>query len=811
MTKINPFTKSAISVFGAVIAFLSWFILIVSFFGDITIWVLRTLFRLTLRLGKRFNVRFHKRPRIFVIFSELLKKPAVRQDLSFKVGLLTMAVLLIGVWFATRDLPSPRELETRNVQLTTKLYDRNGNILYNVFTDQNRTIVPLSEIPNYLKEATIAVEDKDFYKHKGFDIYGILRAFRKTVFERNIQGGSTITQQLVKSVFLSPERTITRKLKELYLAFRVETAYSKDKILEMYLNQVPYGGTAWGVSAAAEQYFGKSVKDLTLAEAALLAGLPAAPTYYSPFGQDPQRALDRQKLVLRRMVEEHYISQQRADEAAGGELKFRTSAVDIKAPHFVMYVREYLAERYGEELATRGGLKVTTTVDLSLQEASEKIVKKNIDELKALRVSNGAALVTKPKTGEILAMVGSKDFFDKDIDGNVNVTIANRQPGSSIKPLNYGLALERQLITASTVIMDVPTTFSGGPVPYKPVNYDGKFHGPVQVRFALANSYNIPAVKVLALNGVLEFIKKAREMGISTFADESRYGLSLTLGGGEVKMTEMATAFGVFANEGVRQDLVPILKVEDSRGRVLEEFKPKVGKKVLSKEASFLISSILSDNGARSAAFGTNSGLNISGKTVAVKTGTTDDKRDNWTIGYTPTYLVSVWVGNNNNTPMNPALASGITGAAPIWNGIMKELLKDKVNETFKVPSGVRGIEICTTTGGAKNSGCGNRFEYFIAGTEPKKDTFVKVKVWIDKTTGKVVPAGSENAEEKEEIIISDPYEKKDFCAFCPQTNPVPSPAPSPQTMIIVPQPEIIIASAPKKNRGPKPPRHSER
>lgn len=802
MAKANPISKFIVKAFSFIIAFLSWFILVISFFGDLTIWFLKISTVWLAKLGRRLNIRIKHRPRIVSSLFRFFNSPALKQDLSFKVGLTTVAVLVFSAWFFTRALPSPRELETRNVEQTTKIFDRNGNILYNVFADQNRTIAPLSEIPDNLKKATIAIEDKDFYKHKGFDIYGILRAFRKTVFEGNVQGGSTITQQLVKSVFLSPERTITRKIKELYLAFRVETAFSKDRILEMYLNQVPYGGTAWGTSAAAEQYFGKNVKDLTLAEAALLAGLPAAPTYYSPFGQDPQRSIDRQKLVLKRMVEEHYITQKQADEAVREELKFRTSAIDIKAPHFVMYVREYLAQRYGEEIATRSGLKVITTLDLPLQEEAEKIVKKNIDSLVALRVSNGAALVTKPKTGEILAMVGSKDFFDKDIDGNVNVTVANRQPGSSIKPLNYGLALDRHLITPATVIMDVPTTFLGGPTPYKPVNYDGKFHGSVQVRFALANSYNIPAVKVLAVNGLTEFITKAKEMGISTFTDSSRYGLSLTLGGGEVKMTDMAVAFGVFANEGVRQDLVPLLKVEDSHGRILEEYKDKVGKKALSKEASFLISSILSDNGARSAAFGTNSGLNIPGKNVAVKTGTTDDKRDNWTIGYTPTYLVAVWVGNNDNTPMNPALASGITGAAPIWNGIMKEVLKDKVTESFKVPSTVHGIQICSTTGGLKNDACGNRFEYFIAGTEPTKDTFTRAKVWIDKTTGKVVPAGSDNAEEKEEIVITDPYEKKDFCAFCPQTNPAPSPSSSPQTQLIAPQPEVLVASAPKKNRS---------
>lgn len=765
------------------IAFLTWFILIVSFFGDISIWVVKAFFKSTRKSARALHLNFiNGTPRFFNGVGRFFRHPIFSQDKSFKVGLLTIGVLVFSIWFFTHDLPSPKELETRDVPLTTKIYDRNGQILYNVYTDQNRTIVPLVEIPTNLKKATIAIEDKDFYKHKGFDIYGIIRAARQTIFGSTIQGGSTITQQLVKSVFLSPERTVSRKLKELYLAFRVETAFSKDKILEMYLNQVPYGGTAWGVSAASEQYFGKNVKDLTLGEAALLAGLPQAPSYYSPFGQDPKRSIERQKLVLKRMLDENYISREDYDKAIHEEIKFRTAGVDLKAPHFVMYVREYLAQRYGESIASKGGLKVTTTLDLNIQDEAEKIVKKNIEDLKALRVSNGAALVTKPKTGEILAMVGSKDFFDTSIDGNVNVTIANRQPGSSIKPINYALALFRGLITPATVIMDVPTTFgAAGTTPYHPVNYDGAFHGPVQARYALGNSYNIPAVKVLALNGVVEFIKFAKEMGINTFEDPSRYGLSLTLGGGEVKMTEMATAFGVFSNEGIRQDLVPVLKVEDSKGRLLEEFKPKGGKRVLSKEVSFQISSILSDNSARTAAFGPSSFLNIKGKTVAVKTGTTDDKRDNWTIGYTPSYLVATWVGNNDNTPMNPALASGITGAAPIWNEIMKFILNDKVNEAFKVPSGIHGMEICSSTGGLKSEGCSNRFEYFIAGTEPKKDTFAKAKVWVEKGTNKIVAAGSPNAEEKEEVIINDPYSKQDFCASCaPPVSPTPAPTPNP-------------------------------
>lgn len=764
----------------SLISFLTWFIRLVTFIGDVTIWVAKAILLNLGRFAKKLNVDFQKRlPRLSRQVDKLVHHPAINTDRSFKVGLMTIFLILFAAWYLTRDLPSPRQLETRQLAQTTKIYDRNGKLLFNVYEDQNRTVVPLSQIPQNLKLATIAIEDKDFYKHRGFDIYGIIRAARQTIFAGTLQGGSTITQQLVKSAFLSPERTVSRKIRELYLAFRVEMAFSKDQILEMYLNQVPYGGTAFGVAAAAEQYFDKDVGDLTLAEAALLAGLPAAPTFYSPHSADPERAQVRQRAVLTRMVEEGYITEEEAELAAGEPLKVRPATVDIRAPHFVMYVREYLAAEYGETVAAQGGLKVTTTLDLDVQEMAQKQVRDNIEKLKGLRVSNGAALVTKPKTGEILAMIGSKDFFDSSIDGNVNVTIASRQPGSAIKPINYATALERRLITAATVIMDVPTTFAAIPRTYKPVNYDGRFHGPVQVRYALGNSYNIPAVKVLALNTVPEMIKKAREMGISTFEDESRYGLSLTLGGGEVKMTEAAVAFGVFPNEGTRVDLTPILKIEDSHGRTVEEFKPKSGKRVLSAETSFLISSILSDNSARTAAFGSSSLLNIKGKTVAVKTGTTDDKRDNWTIGYTPSYLVATWVGNNDNRPMHPSLASGITGAAPIWNGIMTELLADKVNETFKVPSGVKGVEICSTTGGQKSDKCANRFEYFIAGTEPTRDTFARVKIWVDKETGKIVEPGAPNAEEKEEVVIVDPYEKKDFCASCPNLIP-PSPSPSP-------------------------------
>lgn len=774
----NAVFKLPLKVFDFIIGILTWFIRLVSFIGDITIWTVKYFFRFVFGALAKIHLDLAK-----TSFARATRKvihhPIIYNELSFKVGLLTIIVGIVAVWYFTKDLPSPKQLENQPLAQTTKIYDRNDKLLYNVYIDENRTVIPLSEMPEHLEHATIAIEDKDFYKHKGFDVYGILRAATKTIFEQDVQGGSTITQQLVKGVFLTPERTIDRKVKELYLAFRVEMAFPKDRILEMYLNQVPFGGTAFGVSAAAEQYFGKKVEDLTLAESALLAGLPQAPSYFSPFG-DPERSKNRQRAVLNRMAEDGYISREEADAAAQEKLEFKSSAIDIKAPHFVTYVREYLAQKYGETYAAQGGLKVKTSIDLDLQDKAQEIVSENIDELGRYNVGNGAAMVTKPGTGEILAMVGSRDYFDAEHDGNVNVTTALRQPGSSIKPVNYATALEHKLITPATIIMDVPTTFPGGPITYKPVNYDGRFHGPVPVRTALASSYNIPAVKVLAINGLPAMLEQSKKMGINTFSDPSRYGLSLTLGGGEVKMTEMATAFGVFANGGKRIDLNPILKIEDSNGEVIEEFTPPKGEDVLSTQTSYLISSILSDNGARSAAFGTGSQLVVKGKTVAVKTGTTDDKRDNWTIGYTPSYLVATWVGNNDNKPMNPAITSGVTGATPIWNEIMSLVLSDKVNESFKTPSGINAVEVCGTTGGPKKDGCNNHVEYFIAGTEPKTDTFVKAKVWIDVTNGQVVEPNSPNAVEREEVILEDQFSKRQYCVSCAEVYAQPSPSPSP-------------------------------
>lgn len=531
--------------------------------------------------------------------------------------------------------------------------------------------------PPYVKQATISIEDKDFYKHYGLSITGIIRAAYNTVFRRSLEGGSTLTQQLVKNAFLTPDRTIKRKARELVLTFLVEGFYSKDQIIESYLNQVPYGSTAYGIEAASELYFNKEAKDLTLAQASLLAGLTQRPTAYSPFGAHPELAKERQKSVLRRMTEDKYITEEEAKKAEEEDLHL----AEVKAPqaaHFALWIKDQLVEKYGEVMVEQGGLRVETTLDLDLQEFAQQAVATEVGKLKKQKVNNGATIVTKPDTGEILAMVGSKDYFATDEDGKVNIILAERQPGSSIKPFNYALAIKDKKITTETILADVPTCFTvPGQPAYCPVNYDGKFHGGVATRFALGNSFNIPAVRVLALNGIGNFIDFANELGITSFKEESQYGLSLTLGGGEVRPIDMAVAYGVFANEGIKKPLTAITKVSDWQGKLLEEHKieSKDGDRILTSDVTYLISHMLFDNNAREEAFGTRSFLVVSGHPeVSVKTGTTNDRRDNWTIGYTPQVVVVTWVGNNDNSPMSGAV-SGVSGASPIWNRVIKYAL----------------------------------------------------------------------------------------------------------------------------------------
>jgi len=624
------------------------------------------------------------------------------------------------------SLPNPNQLVTRQPILTTKIYDRNGNLLYKIYRKENRTLVKLQELPLHLIQATVAVEDAEFYSHHGFSPKGIIRAALRNLKGDKLYGGSTITQQLVKNTLLSPERTLTRKIKEIILAVLVETKFSKDEILQMYLNEVGYGGAAYGVEEAAQMYFGKSAKNLTLAEAALLAGLPASPTSFSPFGAYPGKAKERQLLVLRRMRQEGFISEEEEKKAAAEELHFASPKTDIKAPHFVMYVKDLLVQKYGERMVEEGGLEVKTTLDLEIQEFAQKVVSEEIKKLRSLKINNGAALVTKPATGEILAMVGSQDYFNLQNDGNVNVTLRPRQPGSAIKPIMYSVALENGF-TAATIIPDTPITYKvPGQPPYSPKNYDNRFHGNVPLRIALASSYNVPAVKVLAALGVEKMITRGQEMGITTWDEPSRFGLSLTLGGGEVKMVDLAVAYGVLANMGKRVDLNPILEVKDSKGNTLEKFAIRNSQfAIFSPEVAYILTDILSDNTARAPAFGTHSWLNIPDHpSVAVKTGTTQNLRDNWTVGYTPDFLVAVWVGNNDNKPMS-YVASGVTGASPIWNKITSYLLKNLPDKNFPRPPGIVEVKICVPTGSLPCEGCPLvREEIFIKGTEPKTHCF---------------------------------------------------------------------------------------
>jgi len=616
----------------------------------------------------------------------------------------SFSILVLGIYlYVFKDLPSPYLLRERQPPLTTKMYDRNGQLLYTIFDEEDRVLVSLTDISPYLVQATISIEDANFYHHWGLSFRGIARALEHNLSQETLHGGSTITQQLVKNTLLSSERTWQRKIRESVLALAVDALYSKEEILEKYLNEVNYGGSVYGIEQASQWYFGKSAKELSLAESSFLAGLPVAPTAYSPFGPTPERAKQRQHEVLRRMMEDGYISQQDVDIASAVELSFRHNRYDIKAPHFVMYVRDLLEKEYGEELVSRGGLEVWTSLDLTTQSSAEASIQGELDRLAKLRVSNGASLVTNPQTGEILAMVGSKDYFDTQHDGQVNVTLRPRQPGSSIKPVTYAVAFEHGF-TPTTLIEDSPVVYTiPGSAPWAPKNYDGRFHGRVTLREALGSSYNIPAVRLIAQLGVNNVVNKGRAMGISTWDDSSRFGFALTLGGGDVTMYDMAEVYGTFANNGYTVELNPILQVQTPDGSTLYHNpcqamnSPCQATRTLNPLAAYHITSVLKDNQARTPAFGANSVLNVPGSEVAVKTGTTNNLRDNWTIGYITDRVVVSWVGNNDNTPMS-SVASGVTGASPIWRQIVNGLLLNEPKHAFVTPEGFEKVAICQKT-----------------------------------------------------------------------------------------------------------------
>lgn len=719
----------------------------------------------------RSRLSRYSRSRKFTFNREVMISKLLKWGFFALIG-LTVIFFLYFLW-VSRNLPTPGKLSSTGSKDSTKIMDKEGVILYSIYKDYNRLYVPLKDIPKTLQEATVSTEDKDFYSNKGFSITGTVRGVvLDPIFKGRATGGSTITQQLVKNLLLSPERSPTRKLNELILAVQVNSRYSKDQVLELYLNNIPYGGTAVGVEAAASMYFDKKAKDLNLAESAFLAGLPQLPSYYSPYVSGGTAYVGRSEYVLNRMREDGRITKKQADQALKDikAFKFPERQGNLKAPHFVQYVRSQLVKLFGERMVADGNLTVTTTLDYDIQKDAEKIVGEEIKKLKGLNVGNGSAVVLDPKTGGILAMVGSKNYFDTESEGNFNTATAMRQPGSSLKPITYATALEKGY-TASTLLMDAATEFPGentSIASYKPVNYDGKFRGPVQMRFSLGNSLNVPAVKMLARVGLKPVMQKGYDMGIENWqpTDEAlrNVGLSLVLGGREASLLQITSAYSALANKGTLLPSFAIEEVKNSDGKVLYKNKRQSGVRVLDEGIAFIISHILLDDNARSDAFGRFSLLNIPGKTVSAKTGTTDQKRDNWAVGYTPSYVVGVWVGNNNNTPMNPKIASGITGATPIWHNIMVAILKGKKDEQFQVPGNVKAMEIDAFGGGLPVDGQAKRTEYFIKGTEPTAKSPIYKQIKVSKQD-------SNKLANSEEISRGD-YDVKDFIVFS-ESDPV--------------------------------------
>lgn len=610
----------------------------------------------------------------------------------------SVVLIMVGIlfiWLASLDIPNIDNISQRKTTESTKIYDRTGKVLlYDIFQNQKRTIIDFDKISPFIKQATMSIEDKEFYSHKGIRIKAFLRAMLVNLFSLSFsQGGSTITQQAVKKTILTDDKTPTRKLKEWVLALKLEKIMTKDEIFSLYLNEIPYGGSLYGVEEASQAYFGKSAKDVSLVEAAYLASIPQAPSFYSPYGKNIKKLEDRKNLVLKEMKNDGYINNDEYKTAIETKVTFLPKEEKgIKAPHFVMYIKDYLEKTYGEDVLINGGLRVTTTLDYDIQKKAEEIALKYAKENKKnFNGENASFVAIDPKNGNILTMVGSRDYFDKEINGQFNVSTAKRQPGSTFKPFVYAEAFLKGY-TPETVLFDVQTQFStkcdidffeNKENCYSPVNYDNKFRGPMTLREALAQSINIPAVKTLYLAGISDSITLAENMGITSLGNPNDYGLTLVLGGGEVSLLDMTSAYGVFANEGTRNYYNSIIKIEDSKGKILEETKIK-NIDVLDKEVSREISDILSDNTARAPLYGFSSPLYFKDRSVAVKTGTTNDYKDAWIIGYTPSIVLGAWVGNNNNTPMEKKVAGLIV--APMWRALMDEILKNKDVEYFNKP-----------------------------------------------------------------------------------------------------------------------------
>jgi 1A family penicillin-binding protein len=612
-------------------------------------------------------------------------------------GFAAFILLVAGVliWLSTLQIPDLSSFEERKVLQSTKIYDRTGQVmLYDLHQDVRRTIVPFDKISPHLKHATVAIEDDQFYNHFGIDLKAIVRAFVSNITNGGLgQGGSTITQQVIKNSVLQREKTFTRKAKEAVLALKLEQMKSKDEILDIYLNESPYGGTIYGAEEASRAFFNKSANDLSIAQAAYLAAIPQAPTYLSPYGNNKDKLDTRQQIVLRKMREQGYITVEEYDAAKNEKVEFQPQVVSgIKAPHFVMYIRELLAEKYGEEALAERGLKVITTLDWDLEQKAEEIVKRRTEtNTTKFKASNSGLVATDPKTGDVLVMVGSRDYFSTQVEGNFNIALASRQPGSSIKPFIYAEAFKKGYLPTTT-LFDVKTQFSTSCEPsdlsndspcYSPNNHDNKFAGPISMRNALAQSLNIPAVKTLYLAGIKDSLKLAADMGITTLNNPDRYGLTLVLGGGEVKLLDMTEAYGVFANKGVRAEPRTILKIEDNQGNTVEDNSKVKETRVLDENITNMISDILSDDVARAPLWGRGSVVYFKDYDVAVKSGSTNNFRDAWIMGYAPNLAVGAWCGNNDNSPMK-----GLSGliTTPMWREFMDYALAKMPKESFTQP-----------------------------------------------------------------------------------------------------------------------------
>ncbi|MBX4186950.1 MAG: PBP1A family penicillin-binding protein [Candidatus Doudnabacteria bacterium] len=691
---------------------------------------------------KNLTDKILRMPKTF--WDKFRTEKSLRRKIFLAGMYLGAGVILLGsVTFAaiSLTLPDPNKLNDRLVAQSTRIYARDGTtLLYEVHGEAKRTLIKLDDVPDYAKQASIAIEDKNFYRNPGVDWRGILRSVWIDITNRKAsQGGSTITQQFVRNAILTREKTFTRKIKEAVLAIEIGQKFSKDEILQLYLNEIPYGQNAYGIEAASQTYFGKHAHDITLAEAAYLAALPQAPTFYNPNGPHRQALDARHEIVLDQMYDQGYITKDQRDNAKKEVVTFGKIRDAILAPHFVLYVEDLLAQKYGEKTLEEGGLKVVTTLDWNMQQAAEKAVKDGVARNEKYNKAENASLVAQdPKTGQILAMVGSRDYFDDSHDGQVNVALQELQPGSSIKPYIYATAFKKGMSPA-TMLVDVKTVFGTyGGKEYAPGNYDGTAHGIVNIRKAMAGSLNIPAVKTLALVGVQNAIDTAKDMGITSDINTDRCGLSLVLGGCEVKLIDHVEGMSTFANLGVKQDQTPILSITDSKGVVLEEFHENPGQQVLDPQIAYQIISIMTDNEARAFVFGDHSPLILPDRVVAAKTGTTNEWRDGWTLGYTPSLAAGVWVGNNDHSKMR-AGADGVVVAAPIWNQFMREALKGTTPEQFTEPPGIQHIMVDTISGKLPTEYTpSTKSEVFSSFGLPQEFDDVHVAVRINKYNGKL-------------------------------------------------------------------------